>query len=408
MNRIFAPYLNNFVVIYLDDILVYGKDAAEHAENLEKVLKVLEDEGFYAKLSKCAFNKPEVKFLGHVIGRKGVSVNPSKIAVVKEWPTPTNTKQIQQFWGLTNYFRKFIQGYSSLAAPLSELTRLKGEYGDAWLPVHAAAFEALKAALTSAPVLRLPDFELPFEVVSDASMLGTGAVLMQEGHPIAYTSKKYIPAEKNYTTTEQEMLGVVHALAEWRCYVEGSKISLVTDHDALTYFDTKDHLSRRLGRWQETLAPYDYTWKHRPGRNNVADPISRGPHLDGPMDPPASSAADLYDRGNLATPDARGCDVLRAYLMVHTLTVKACKPRVCKNKQAVGSTSVVELGPRTPIAPVGPPSNGVTVLPTRKRKAAPPLEVPPTLSIMDRILAGYAKDKSFLTKKDNHFTRCGY
>ena len=135
-----------------------------------------------------------------------------------------------------------------MAAPLSELTRLKGEYGTAWLPVHTAAFEALKAALTSAHVLKLPDFDVPFEVVSDASMLGTGAVLMQDGHPVAYTSKKYIPAEKNYTTTEQEMLGVVHALAEWRCYLEGSKISLVTDHDPLTYFDTKEHLPRRLGR----------------------------------------------------------------------------------------------------------------------------------------------------------------
>ena len=141
------------------------------------------------------------------------------------------------------------------------------------------------------------------------------------------------------------MLGVVHALAEWRCYLEGSKISLVTDHDPLTYFDTKEHLSRRLGRWQETLAPYDYSWKHRPGRNNVADPISRGPHLDEPGLPDIR-ATDLYRRGNLSTPAAPGSADLRAYLMVHTLTVNPCKPRkVQPSTVALPSDAVAVLGP---------------------------------------------------------------
>ena len=134
-------------------------------------------------------------------------MNPVKVEVVKNWQTPKNTKQVQQFLGLTNYFRKFIQGYSSMAAPLSELTKIKGEFDNQkdktgkrlpnpWLPVHTQAFEALQTALTSSPVLKLPDFNSPFEVVVDASLLGTGAVLIQEGHPVAYSSKKYITAQK--------------------------------------------------------------------------------------------------------------------------------------------------------------------------------------------------------------------
>ena len=163
MNKIFAPYLRKFVDIYLDDILVYGRDPQEHARNLETVLKILRDEEFYAKLSKCAFNRSEVKFLGHIIGRRGISVNPTKVAVVQNWKTPNNTKQVQQFLGLTNYLRKFIQGYSAMAAPLSELTKITGLYnkqpGGAptpWLPVHTEAFESLKRALTSSPALRYP------------------------------------------------------------------------------------------------------------------------------------------------------------------------------------------------------------------------------------------------------------
>ena len=128
MNQIFAPYLRKFVITYLDDILVYGRSPQEHARNLETVLKILKNEELYAKLSKCAFNKSEVKFLGHIIGLRGISVNPTKVAVVQNWTTPNNTKQVQQFLVLTNYFRKFIQGYSAMATPQSEPTKIKGRY----------------------------------------------------------------------------------------------------------------------------------------------------------------------------------------------------------------------------------------------------------------------------------------
>ena len=279
MNKIFAPHLFKFCVVYLDDIMIYSKTPAEHLQHIETVLKVLREQRFYAKLSKCTFNQSEVKFLGHIVGRDGLKVDPAKIEVVKNWPVPKDATQVRQFVGLTNYFRKFIKNYSSIAAPLMDLTRKGIDFAASWTDIHTVAFEELKTALTTSPVLVLPDFTKPFELVSDASLLGTGAVLLQEGKVIAYTSKKFIPAEKNYTTTEQEMLGIVTALGEWRCYFGASSLTLVTDHNPLQYFETQTVLSRRLARWQEFLAQFEYKWLYRSGRDNVADPLSRSPQL---------------------------------------------------------------------------------------------------------------------------------
>jgi len=280
MHRLFQPYIGKFVVIYLDDILIYSKTPEEHLEHLEKVFQVLRQEKLYAKLSKCDFNKSEVAFLGHIVGREGVKVNPKKIEVVKEWPIPRDGTQLRQFLGLTNYFRRFIQGYSSITAPLNNLIRKTVDFQKSWTEEHTLLINQLKEALTTAPVLALPDFEEPFELVSDASILGTGAVLMQKGRPIAYTSSKFSPAEVNYTTTEQELLGVVKALQEWRCYAEGSKgLTVVTDHNPLVYLQTQPTLSRRMARWEQELTDFKFKWEYRAGRNNVADPISRNPRL---------------------------------------------------------------------------------------------------------------------------------
>ena len=143
--------------------------------------------------------------------------------MVKEWPIPKDATQLRQFLGLTNYFRRFIQGYSSITSPLNNLIRKTVDFKKNWTEEHTSLIEQLKEALTTAPVLALPDFDEPFELISDASIHGTGAVLLQKGRPIAFTSSKFKEAEVNYTTTEQELLGVVKALKEWRCYAEGAK-----------------------------------------------------------------------------------------------------------------------------------------------------------------------------------------
>jgi hypothetical protein len=201
MNRIFAPHLYKFVVVYLDDILVFSKSPEEHVEHLRTVLDLLRQHKFYAKKEKCSFNQPEVKFLGHIVGRDGLKVDPKKVDTVTKWPTPKNATEVRQFLGLTNYFRKFIKDYSTLAAPLNDLTKKDTNFQETFKEVHLRSFEALKEALTTAPVLILPDFTKPFELISDASLLGTGAVLLQEGRVVAYTSRKFSSAEKNYTTT---------------------------------------------------------------------------------------------------------------------------------------------------------------------------------------------------------------
>ena len=275
MNKVFAglPFVN----VYIDDLVVASDSPEEHEEHLNQVFARLRKYKLYCNLKKCHFNQPELKFLGFICGRDGIKVDPAKIKVVQDWPTPKNAKEVQQWLGLTNYFRKFIQGYATLATPLHMLTHKNTPFR--WTDEHQTVFEALKHALINAPVLAMPDFSKPFEVVSDASLLGTGAILMQEGRPIAYHSKKFSSAEKNYTTGEQEFLGIIQAVESFRCYLEGTKFTLVTDHNPLTHMDTQPMLSRRQARWVEKLARYEYTWLYRPGRINVADPISRNPSL---------------------------------------------------------------------------------------------------------------------------------
>ena len=166
-----------------------------------------------------------------------------------------------------------------MAAPLTALTHKGIDFAAAWSPLHAETFDALKNALCAAPVLLLPDFTKPFHIVTDASLLGTGGILMQDEHVIAYTSSKFSPAERNYTTTEQEMLGVIRALEEWRCYVEGNPFVVETDHNALTFLDTQPTMSRRMARWVQFLAQFQVTLKYRKGTTNMADPLSRSPAL---------------------------------------------------------------------------------------------------------------------------------
>ncbi len=275
MNACFQPYIGKFVLVYLDDIIVFSKTPQEHEEHLRAVFQVLRDQKLYAKQSKCEFNRPELRFLGMIVGRDGLKVDEAKVAVVRNWPVPQEVSALRGFLGLANYFRKFIQGYSSLVAPLTALT---GSAPWQWGEAEQKAFDGVKEALTNAPVLALPNVQAPFQVITDASLHGTGAVLMQDGRPVAYQSSKFSSAERNYTTTEQEMLGVINALKEWRCYLEGPPITLVTDHNPNTYLEKQrdlSRLSRRQVRWLEYLSRFHHTWEYRPGRTNVADPISR-------------------------------------------------------------------------------------------------------------------------------------
>lgn len=275
MNRIFAPLMQKGVLVYLDDILIYAKSKEEHDKLLRQVLDILRKHDFYVKLSKCEFERPELKYLGHVVSADGIKVDPDKTKAVDQWPTPRNPKDIRAFLGLANYFRKFVPSFSMIAAPLTRLTRKDTAFE--WTDACQQAFDGIKHALTHAPVLATPDPKKPFEVRCDASIVGVGAVLMQDDNPIAYESKKLDDAQVKWTTTEQELWAVVHALQVWRCYLEGTTFKVITDHNPLVHLQTQPNLSRKQARWVEYLQRFDFEWVYKPGHTNVADPLSRVP-----------------------------------------------------------------------------------------------------------------------------------
>ena len=238
-------------------------------------LEILEREKFYASRTKSSFAQTEIQYLGHIVSAQGIRPDPRKVSAVQSWPVPQNLHDIRSFLGLCNYFRKFMDHYSSVAHPLTNLT--KKSVGWSWTGRCQDAFEKLKALLTAAPLLRTPDESKPYEVVTDASDLGLGAVLLQDGHPVAFESRKINFAELNYTTTEKEMLAVVHALRVWRCYLEGAEFTVFTDHVSNTFFQTQPNLSRRQARWSEFLQRFGvFKWEYCKGERNVADALSRG------------------------------------------------------------------------------------------------------------------------------------
>ena len=274
------PFIGKFVLVYLDDILIWSSSPEEHLAHLKLVLDALDQHQFYLKRSKCEFFKTELKFLGHVVSSIGLKVDPSKVSVVMAWPTPTDIRALRSFLGLANYFRRFIKSYAIIVHPLYELLRKNMPF--VWTNARQLAFDSVKTALTNAPVLAIPDLsdealKRGFQVWSDASGFGIGAVLLQDGAVIAYEGRALTPAQKDYTVGEQELLAVVHALGIWRCYLEGANVTVCTDHAPNTFLPRTVHLSRRQARWSEFLQRFDITWQYKPGKINMADPISRCP-----------------------------------------------------------------------------------------------------------------------------------
>ncbi|CAI7757505.1 unnamed protein product [Closterium sp. NIES-53] len=241
MNHILRPLLDEFVVVYLDDILIYSRDMKQHIEHLRRVFKILRREKFYVKLSKSEFALKKVQFLGHMVSTQGVHVDPKKIEAVHTWKTPENVKELQQFLGFANYYNRFVPQYAKIATPLTNL--LKKNTPFKWEDVHQQAMEQLKTALTSAPILILPDPEKDYVIEADASDQAVGEVLMQDQgkglQPIAYLSKKLHEAELNYPIHDKEALAIITAFKTWRCYLEGKKTTIYTDHCSLKYLNTQ-------------------------------------------------------------------------------------------------------------------------------------------------------------------------
>ncbi|KAI5652974.1 hypothetical protein M9H77_30161 [Catharanthus roseus] len=274
MNKLFHPYLDQFVVVYLDDIVIYSQTLKEHKEHLRKVFQVLKDNELYVKKEKCSFAQEEVLFLGHKIKGGKLMMEDTKVQAIQRWEPPTKVHELRSFLGLVNYYRRFIKGYSARAAPLTDL--LKKNRPWAWSEDCQRAFEDLKKAICKDPILSLPDYSKSFEVHTDASDFAIGGVLMQDGHPIAYESRKLNETERRYTVQEKEMTAIIHCLRVWRHYLLGSRFVIMTDNIATSYFQTQKKLSPKQARWQDFLAEFDYSLEYKPGKANVvADALSR-------------------------------------------------------------------------------------------------------------------------------------
>ncbi|KAL4030361.1 hypothetical protein IC575_008597 [Cucumis melo] len=274
MNRVFKDFLDSFVIVFIDDILIYSKTEAEHEEHLHQVLETLRANKLYAKFSKCEFWLRKVTFLGHVVSSEGVSVDPAKIEAVTNWPRPSTVSEIRSFLGLAGYYRRFVEDFSRIASPLTQLTRKGTPF--VWSPACERSFQELKQKLVTAPVLTVPDGSGNFVIYSDASKKGLGCVLMQQDKVVAYASRQLKTHEQNYPTHDLELAAVVFALKIWRHYLYGEKIQIYTDHKSLKYFFTQKELNMRQRRWLELVKDYDCEILYNPGKANVvADALSR-------------------------------------------------------------------------------------------------------------------------------------
>lgn len=274
MNRIFQPYLDQFVIIFIDDALVYSKNPQEHAQHLRMVLEILREKQLYAKFSKCEFWLSEVKFLGHIISQGRVAVDQSKVEAVQNWTRPKNVSKVRSFLGLVGYYRRFIMKFSQIALPLTRLMRKDVPF--VWDEEFKKSFRTLKKKLTQAPVLTIPDPEKKYVVLCDASSKGLDGVLMQENNVIAYASRQLKTHEENYPTHELELATIIFVLKIWRHHLYGAHFELFSDHKSLKYlFDQRD-LNMRQRRWMEYLKDFDFDLKYHRGKANVvADALSR-------------------------------------------------------------------------------------------------------------------------------------
>ena len=279
VNSLFAGVIGNGLFVYLDDLIVVSKDMASHFRNLDLVFSRLREAGLKAKLSKCNFLKSRIEFLGHVVDGDGIHTVDSKIKAVKHFPTPKTVENVRSFLGLAGYYRAFVRNFASIASPLTRL--LKKDTPFIWHDAQKTSFETLKKALTHTPILAFPDYTQPFTLCTDASALGVGAVLMQsfEGprpRVIAYASRVLNSAESKYSVTHLEALAVVWALQHFRDLIFGYKVTVYTDHSAVTQLFSGKNLSGRLARWYLTIMQFEPQIKYLPGRaNTVADALSR-------------------------------------------------------------------------------------------------------------------------------------
>jgi len=230
MDDIFWPFTNSFVVVYLDDILIFSQSWEEHLHHIRQVLQTLWQYKLCANLEKCTFGMTQVQYLGYVIDEQGVHVDPTKIQVIRDWPPPTTLTELRSFLGLANFYRRFVLGFSHITSPLSQGTKGGAKAKFFWSESQPKAFIELKDHLCTALVLALPDLQQPFEVETDASDYSIGVVLTQHGHLVAYHSETLSDIVRKYPTYDKEMYSIMQACRQWNHYILGKEMVIHTNH----------------------------------------------------------------------------------------------------------------------------------------------------------------------------------
>ena len=277
MNDSFRDMIaEGWLVIYMDDLLIYSPDTVTHIKRTKWVLQQMVELDLHLKLEKCTFAATTVEYLGMIVKPGQLAMDPVKLNGIAQWPIPSKVKDIRSFLGFANFYRRFISNYSTIARPLIDLTKKSLSWN--WTSSQQQAFDQLKDLFLSQPVLHIPDLSLPFAIATDASKYASGAILLQtdsngEWHPCSYLSQSFFPAERNYDIYDRELLAVIHALKTWRHYLHSSPfpIQVFINHKNLTYFRKPQALNHRQARWLLDLADFDLTMIHVPG-SHLAGP----------------------------------------------------------------------------------------------------------------------------------------
>ncbi|XP_017255857.2 transposon Ty3-I Gag-Pol polyprotein isoform X1 [Daucus carota subsp. sativus] len=274
MNHVLKPFLRRCVVVYFDDILIYSPTLEAHKQDLKEVFESLRQEKLYINLKKCNFAVHSVLFLGYIISDQGIKVDQTKVQAILDWPTPRTIHEVRSFHGLASFYRRFIRNFSSLVAPITDC--IKSVKTLSWTQEAEESFQLIKRKISAAPVLALPDFDKVFEVDCDASKVGIGAVLSQEGRPIAFYSEKLTGSRCHYSTYDAEFYAIIQALKHWEHYLVQREFILNSDHEALKFINSQQHLSQRHAKWVSFLQRFTFTIRHKAGiQNKVADALSR-------------------------------------------------------------------------------------------------------------------------------------
>lgn len=384
MNETFADFHNKFVLVFLDDIIIFSNSLEEHKAHLESVLSRLQDRQLYAKRSKCSLFQQEVEFLGHYVGVNGLRVMEDKLAAVTAWPTPSCVRDVRAFLGLVGFYRRFIKDFSRIALSLTALTRTVTGAPFSWGAIQQAAFDKLKLGLQRAPVLVLPDPKLPWVVHTDASGFAIGAVLQQDQgkglQPIAFLSKKMSDAETRYPVHEQELLAIVTAMHTWQHHLKNASVRVLTDHKSLVFFQTQPMLSGRQVRWMDTLSQFQFTIEYIKGPTNiVADALSRRSDLcsdSTPLDRPLRvvdpQANVICTQSNINLLQCRVFTQTANMLTAELNAIEANEQHSSrqaelqrKQARARAVEAATKIGPPAPDRP-RPNASGTIVMPTQR------------------------------------------